>query len=235
VHRKALLIVAVCVIALTVITLLDWDTLFPRIPRKYERNIARNFSTQEEERATITAESLNYSAIVNSTRFRGSSDPEAYLHTGTYLEYTSANFIDSEAVSYYETRYNSLQGKEYPKQIELNYMTNATRQSKFRIYNSPAPANVSWHNNTVVLLASDGSVKREGSLELFFKNQSNYQKFEWDYDFSFSNCYVVEMKLQYSEVYASLAAYFLEVNQIVILDQNFDLLLLGFKSGTAVA
>lgn len=55
---------------------------YPDIPLKYERNIDRNFSSQEE-RALALADSLNYSAIVKSERFDGSDDPEACLKPGT--------------------------------------------------------------------------------------------------------------------------------------------------------
>jgi hypothetical protein len=196
---------------------------------KYERNITRNFNNQEEERALTTAESINYLAIVSLGRFDGSSDPEAYLHRGTYLSYTYANFIDSEVINYYETRYSNLQGKGYPKHIELNYEANVTKRSEFRIYNSPAPENVTWHNVTIVISNPDGSVKLKvsGYMKFFYRNQSSYQMIEWEYDFNYSDCYVVEMKLEYSEIYASVAGYWSDVYQIVVLDKNFEPVLIG--------
>ena len=55
------------------------------------------------------------------------------------LAYTHANFIDSEVIDYYETRYNNMQGKGDPKQIELTYEANVTKRSEFRIFNSRTP------------------------------------------------------------------------------------------------
>ena len=218
-------------------SLLIWNLSGPQIPQKYERRIARNFENQDEERALIVAESINYSATVSSERFEGSSDPEAYLHPGTYLSYTYANFIDSEVIKYYEARYNSLQGKGTPKQIELTYEANATKRSEFRVFNSPAPEGVTWHNTTVVISAPDGSfsLRNSGQMKFFYKNQSSYQMIEWGYDFNFSDCYVVEMKLVYSEIYAPLAAFWSDVYQIVVLDQNFVPVLLGVESQNIVA
>ena len=112
----------------------------------------------KEESALTAAESINYTAISSLERFDGSSEPEAYLHPGTYLAYTYANFIDSEGMDYYETRYNNLQGKGDPKQIELTYEANVTEYPQFRIYNSPAPQGVTWQNTTIVKSTPNGSV-----------------------------------------------------------------------------
>ena len=196
-RKKALLIIAVCAMALAVTFLFVWVQFHPEIPHKYERKIARNIDNQEEERALLTAESINYSDISSLERFDGSSDPEAYLHPGTYLAYTGANFIDSEVINYYETRYDNLRGKydpKYPKQIELTYEANATKRTEFRIYNSPAPEGVTWHNITIVMSATNGSVSfNSGLMQFFYRNQSIYQMVEWEYDFNVSDCYVVEM------------------------------------------
>ena len=155
-HRKTLAIIAVSIIVLVTLSLLTLNLLNPPIPHKYEQTISRNVNNQEEEKAITAAESINYSAITSFERFHGSSEPEAYLHPGTYLEYTGANFIDSEVINYYQTRYADLQGKEdpkCPKGIELTYEANVTKFSDFRIYNSPAPQGVTWHNGTIVMSA----------------------------------------------------------------------------------
>jgi hypothetical protein len=239
VRKKVPLMIAVFAVAVIVMSLFVWLQFHPEIPRTYERTVARNFDTPDEERALLAAESINYSAISSRDRFDGSSDPQAYLNPGTYLAYTGANFIDSQAIDYYETRYANLKGKEglnAPKQIELTYEANAQKRSEFRIYNSPAPEGVAWHNTTIVMSAPNGTVSlSSGSMQFFFKNQSSYQMTAWAYDFNFSNCYFVEMDLQYSEIYAPTAAFFSHVYQIVVLDDNFVPLLVALESGTAVS
>jgi hypothetical protein len=237
VRRETLFILAVCLATIVVAFFFIWNLSGPQIPLKYEREIVRNFGNQEEERALIVAESISYSAIVSSERFSGSSDPEAYLHPGTYLTYTYANFIDSGVINYYEARYNSLHGRGDPKQIELTYEANATKRSELRIFNSPAPEGVTWHNTTIVISAPDGAftLRSSGQMKFFYKNQSSYQMIEWGYDFNFSDCYLVEMKLVYSETYAPLAAFWSDVYQIVVLDKNFVPVLLGVESQKVVA
>ena len=211
--KKRLLILGVCMAAIVVTSLFLWDWLSPQIPWKFEKSISRNFDNQEEERALAAVESINYSAIVSLERFDGSSDPEAYLHPGTYLSYTWANFIDSEVIGYYETRYDNMQGKIFPKQIELTYQANVQNRSEFRIFNSPPPEGAKWYNTTVFMSASNGSfiIKDPVHIQFYFRNESSYQMIERGYDFNFTDCYVVEMKLTYSEIYAPVAAFHSEV------------------------
>ncbi len=238
-RKKTFLVLAVCMVALVATSLLMWNLLHPQIPQKYEKNIARNVDSQEEENALTAAESINYLAISSLERFDGSSDSEAYLHPGTYLAYIYANFIDSEVINYYETRYDNLEGKEdpkYPKGIELTYEANVTKWSDFRIFNSPAPEGVTWHNITIVKSTPNGSVLfNSGNMQFFYKNQSGYQMAEWEYDFNFTDCCVVEMKLVYSEYYAPVAAFWSDVYQIVVFDRYFVPVLVGVESGGAVA
>jgi hypothetical protein len=237
VHKKALLIIAVCAVAVIVMSLFVWIQFHPEISNKYKKSIVRNFDNQDEETALSAAESINYSAIVSLERFDGSSDPESYLHPGTYLAYTSANFIDSEVIDYYETRYNNMQGKRDPKRIELTYEANVTKRSDFRIFRSPAPQGVTWRNTTIVVSAPDGSLicKDSTNLKIFYRNQSGYQMTEREYDFNFSDCHVIELKLAYSETYAPVAAFFVDIEQIVVLDRDFVPVLVGVASGMAVA
>ncbi len=222
-------------IGIIVTAILIWDNT--QIPLKYQKNISRNIDNQEEQTALSTTESINYSTILLKERFIGSSDPEDYLHPGAYLTYTQANFIDSEAIDYYETRYHNMQGKGDPRQIDLTYEANVTKRSEFRIFNSPAPEGVSWHNTTIVISAPDGSLirKEPAHMQFFYRNQTGYQMTEWDYDFNFSDCYIIDMKLSYSETYAPVAAFFVDIEQIVVLDQDFKPVLIGVESVMAVA
>jgi hypothetical protein len=236
-RKKTLMIVVACAIVLVVASLFVWTLSHAAIPQKYERTIARNIDSPEEENTLAAVESVNYSAIFSTERFEGSSDPEAYLHSGTYLAYTYANFIDSEVLNYYETRYDDLQGKGTPKQIQLTYQANVTQYSEIQVYKSPAPKGATWHNNTIVISAPDGLIQTKdvGNMQFFCRNQSGYQTIAGGFDFNFSDCQVVEMKLVYSETYAPLAAFWSDTYQIVILDRNLTPILVGVDSGKAVA
>jgi len=231
-----ILFLAVSLVILVAVSLLSWNLLNLDIPPKYDKKIARNIDNPEEKSALTVAETINYSEISSLERFVGSNNPQDYLHPDTYLAYTGANFIDSEVLNYFEARYENQRGKISPRQIELDYEANVNRYYDFRIYNSPAPEGVGWHNITIVMSASNGSVSfNSGQMRFFYKNQSSYQMTEWEYDFNFSNCHVIEMKLGYSEIYAPTAAFYSAIHQIVVLNQENEPVLVGLESGIAVS
>jgi len=157
-QRKTLVMLAACLAAAVVaVSYFTWSQFFlPQLPNRYERNVVRSVDNLEEENALAATEAINYSAITSLERFVGSSDPQDYLHPGTYLAYTYANFIDSEVLNYYETRFIGQQGKDTPKHVKYTYEANVTEYSSFRIFNSPAPSGVTWHNNTIVMSSPDG-------------------------------------------------------------------------------
>jgi hypothetical protein len=83
VHKKALLIIAACLVIVLAASLFTWYTLCSQNNLK---QIDRNFDSQKEETALTTAESINYSQITMLNRFQSSSNPN------TYLDYDYANF-----------------------------------------------------------------------------------------------------------------------------------------------
>jgi len=221
----------------TVSSLIVWNYSTNPISPQYYKNISRDTHTTEEAEVLKTAESLNYSSITSRERFIGSAERDAYLHPGTYLDYTSPNFIDSEVINYYSTRYDDLQGKTDPKHITLTYQANVTKRSDFRIFNSPPPEGSTWRNVTLVLSSPDGSfyTRNIGFMEFFYKNQIEYQVTDRNFDFNFSNCYVIEMNLTYNEVYAPTAGFFVTTEQIVVLDRDLSPVLIGISTGMAVS
>jgi hypothetical protein len=96
VRKKALLILAVCLVAIASASLLSRTVLDTQNQQKYEINVVRSFSSQDEKKALSQAESINYSDITSLERLHGSSDPQDYLRPGTYLSYTYADYIDIE-------------------------------------------------------------------------------------------------------------------------------------------
>ena len=72
-------------------------------------------------------------------------------------------------------------------------------------------------------------------MPLIFRNGSSYDTVQYEYDFNFFDCYVIWMDLRYSEGYAPTAAFFSHVVQLVVLDQDFEPVLIGIESSKAVA
>ncbi len=235
-RRRTIVITAVIILVVVILFAFTLNALiFPQIQQKYEINIDRNTDSQTQEDALAAAESINYSDVTNLERFNGPIDPEDYLKPKTYLAYTFANYIDSETLRYYQDRYDSLHGKGSPSVIEYTYCANVSEYQSFRIYNSPVPEGAGWHNYTVVIVADDSVESNYEALWIYTRNTTGYQLSEWEYDFSFSNCIVVDMTLEYSEVYAPLAAFLSGVHQIVVLDRDYSPLLIGIASSAVVA
>lgn len=236
VRKRTVTIAALAALVIVVLSAFTINLLL--FPTKYQIYINRDVEGQTQESILAAAESINYTDATKLERFNGSTDPDDYLHPKSYLAYTFANYVDAEALSYYQNRYDSLQGKGRPHSIEYSYDANVSEYRTFRIYNSPAPAGVDWHNTTVVLAGSNSNgsvVTKCGVSQVYLKNQTGYTLTEWDYDYNFTDCYVVRMALEYNEVYAPTAAFFAFVNQIVVMDRDHTPLLIGISAVAGVA
>lgn len=235
-RKRTITIAAVAALVIVVLSAFTINLLL--FPTKYEIHINRNVDGQTEESILAAAESINYTEATKLERFNGPTDPEDYLHPESYLAYTFANYVDAEALRYYQNRYDGLKGKGEPRSIEYTYDANVSEYQTFQIYNSPAPAGVDWHNTTVVLAGSNlngSAVSKCDVMQVYLRNQTGYTLTEWDYDYNFTDCYVVRMALVYNEFYASTAAFYAAVNQIVVIDRGHTPLLIGISADQFVA
>ncbi|MDR1992777.1 MAG: hypothetical protein LBQ98_04660 [Nitrososphaerota archaeon] len=91
---------------------------------------------QSEEQALTVAEAIDYGVISSLERLYGYgssvADAYAYMQAGTY-SYIWANFIDSEVIDYYQTRYDYQQKQKNPKEVTFRYDTNVTYLEQLRI------------------------------------------------------------------------------------------------------
>jgi hypothetical protein len=175
---------------------------------------------------------------VSVERFEGSSDPEAYRHSGSYCS-TYANFIDPEIIEYYQARYNYQKGQKDPEGVTLKYITNATKLAHVRVVNDQGGS--PWRNNTVAFYDMDNSaLVTTGEFMnpyayAFYKDQTGYHEQILRFDVNFSDCYVIEMEFEYSEYYGPTAAFISTVHQIVILDQDLVPVWIGIKVGQYIS
>lgn len=228
-RKRIIVLFALCAIAVFTISIFVWNTInSQQIESNFgELSIVRNFNTPQEERALTVAESVvDYATITGEKRFniQGSED---YKNIGTYISYPYVNFIDQEVLNYYQERYNYQLKQTSPKGVTLNYMANVTQLAHVRITND---------ERTLIFYDADKSIpwtptnfrwSSAADIHVFYKNQMEYQKLKSDdVDLTFFNCYVIEMKCQYHEYYAPLAAFWAESQQIVILDQNLTPILI---------
>jgi hypothetical protein len=214
--------------------------------RNVSKSVIRNFSTPDEERALTAAETVDYASIWTFKRFDGSSDPEAYIHPGTYLSYTWANFIDSEVIDYYQNRYD-YQRKQIimPRGVTFTYNANVTYLEQMHICNTTQLEQgtkfnhdtnqfepITWYSRAIAFYGTDSSaplIMVKPFQHMSYRNQSEYYTLSPEFDLNFSNCYLVEMELEYEEVYNPLAGFWVHARQIVVLDQNLQPVWIGIN------
>jgi hypothetical protein len=199
---------------------------------KYEKSIIRDTETAEEENALVAAENVNYTDVFKTDRFTGLSNS----NLSDYSSYTYANFIDAVVIKYYDNRFESLKGK--PRDMKFNYTANVQVWDKIHAVYVPAPENESKYTAKVRILSSNGTILNEytGYARYAYSNASGIQEVQASaVDFEFSNCYVVEMRLEYSEIYGNVGAFFSDVNQTVIIDESYNPLFTCIQSSMAVS
>jgi hypothetical protein len=196
--------------------------------------ILRNFDTPEEEHALTVAETWDYSKIIIPKKYSALD--------------CDGDFINSETISYYQNRYEQQQRKIIlPKNVALTYTANVTYLTQLRVFNSPGgnmtykDQIIPWYNITVVFCTPDNSINLAtiGFLsaqgQIVYEKQSEYHVLEPEFDLNFSNCYMIELELVYTEARILTAvAEITEVRQIVVLDQNLVPILLCINAGVIV-
>jgi hypothetical protein len=215
-------------------------------PNKYEMSIVRSTDTLEEENALTIEENANYTEIFNVNGF--------YFNLSDYsAPDPAANFIDSAVISYYDNRYESLKGKII--ESGFNYNANVSEWDKVHVVYVPPPENESIYAAKVRVLSSNGTILNEYSAS------SRYAWVGWNYvtssmgwidtvnppltefpeyqasaiDFEFSNCYLVDMTLGYTEVHGNLSGFWYTINQTVIMDASFKPLFICVQAQICVS
>lgn len=198
----------------------------------YKKTIVRSTSNVEEANVLTIVENFNYSDIFNLQRFTIWNSNEAW-------PYTWANFIDTQVVEYYDDRFENLRGKLEPRSIHFRYEANVFTWDQISVVYVPAPEGGNIYDDTIQVLSPNGSVLFENAkytglgwgMLFAYRNDSEYHQITVEeINFSLSKSYVIEMTLEYDETYAPLAAFFVDVYQIIIVDQDFVPFLLCVES-----
>ena len=240
-RRWAVVLFVVCIVAVFSVSMLAWglsNGIFAQLS-------GRGFGDFDEERVLTAAESVDYVAITNKSRFATSTYDEIYGYPQTF-----ANFVDKEVLDYYQTRYNYQQKQTSPKNVSIDYVTNVikldnvhilTETQASHIPNIPYTAISFYDLDSSTHLAID-PMPANTYTDVFCKEQSGYKVLtgytvlQSACDSTFSNCYVVEMKFDYHENNGRLLPGFSSrVHQIVVLDQNLVPVWIGISVGHFVS
>lgn len=187
----------------------------------YERTIIRNTSNVQEANVLTIAENSNYSDIFNLERFT------TWNHNETWA-YTWANFADTQVIEYYDDRFENLKGKAGG--IRFHYQANVSTWDQIHVLYVPAPKGANIYDDAIQVLSLNGSVLFENAqytgprwgMRFAYRNDSEYLKIvAEEINFSLPESYIIEMTLEYDEIWGPLAAFFVRVYQIIIVDQDF--------------
>lgn len=236
-RKSALLIALIMVASVAFSYILLTRFVLPHFTTgSYEKSIVRSTHNTEEEKALYAAENSNYADIFSLKRFT------QFGNSSGDWPYTWANFIDAGVIEYYDDRFENLKGT--PKDIEFRYEANVYAWNQIRmVYVSP-PENGSIYDDSIRVLSINGSLLFRNAnytgpawgMRFAYRNDSEYREIQaGEIDFSFSKSYVVVMKLEYSEVWGSLAAFYADVYQIIIVDQDFVSILLCVQSAKGIS
>jgi hypothetical protein len=181
-----------------------------------EEKIVRNANTTEEKRALAAVEDLNATEVF-------------YMTPLTINSYGYPNFINSEVINYYKSNYENAKGIIH---FRYNADVHAWNQTH-AFYVTGRSISVSSPNGTILFPLKDGW----GIQTLYaYLNGTKYQEITADkIDFSFSNCYVVEMKFEYSQFLGPTAGVMSDVYQIVIVNEDFVPVLICAQSQKAIS
>jgi hypothetical protein len=238
---KIALVIALVIIISISISYRIWSLyLYRDTHPKYERTIVRHTSNLQEANALTIAENSNYSNIFNLQRFTTMNHNETWA-------YTWANFIDTQVIEYYDDRFENLKGKIgdiKPESIRFHYEANVFAWDQIRVVYIPAPEGGSIYDDSIQILSPNGSVLLENAqytgprwgMKFAYGNGSEYQRITAEeINFSLAKSYVIEMTLRYDEIWGPLAAFFVKVYQIIIVDQYFMPLLFFIQSDQLIS
>lgn len=215
-RRKLALLVAFLIIVTIPVSYFLWS-MYVRLygANIYERTVNRKPTNLQEAFALDVAEYSNYSHIFGMPKFTPPQDSRAY---------TWADFIDAEVIQYYNDRFDNFTHKAWdkPRQIRFRYEANISTWNQIHVVYVPSPEDP--YNSRIQVQSMSGSILLEsyGAMEFAHWNGSDYHRINAsEIDFSLSKSYVVEMELEYCEIWAPLAAFSVEVCQLIIVDEHF--------------
>jgi len=186
------------------------------------KTLSRNFTSAEQETALLTAENANYTRIFNASRFPNNDDNMLQM---------SPSFIDNQTVAYYNSQYGA---NARAKGNVFNYTANVYQEDRIQAF---------FENETnqvglVYIIFSNGTELDKYSVHgmYAYNDVSGVKQVEGNtVDYEFSDYYLVQLNLEYSEVTGNLGGVFMWAKQTVIMNENYEILFIAYGLSNAVA
>jgi hypothetical protein len=189
---------------------------------RYERDIVRNTSNDIDKKVINISENLNYSEIFGIDRFDEAGDIQW------------ANYIDTEVLDYYNSRYDSLKSEDAKHDVELFYEADVYEIQKLEIrynYNEKSDEySMKVYNSEQRMYEFTNVVFPEVAIS---SNGSSYSfpDMETDWELNYILVYLCRLDLDFWDQWGVKAGTGIYVNQILVMDTNFEPLFILIDTG----
>jgi hypothetical protein len=165
----------------------------------------------------MAAEEADYVFMTKLSRYTG-------YHIG---------FIDSKTINDYKAKYNSEREQTSIGTIQFRYTANATQLAQIRVSNTNGKTITFYGPDNLTPLTS--LTFEHAEFRVFNETQTGYTSLSQGFDLTFYNCYIVEMKLDYTAFYGPTNGLGNFVHQIVILNQDLVPIWIGIDSSYLIS
>lgn len=212
-------VVLVIMIILAGLNLVEYNTWY-----SYDRSINRDFSNTTQEEIIQKTECLDYTYILNRSRFE-------YQSGGNHrFNASNPNFIDREVVEYYWDYIGYLQdnNKRGNCYMEYNCQIYYLDKIKVSVYENEYGHLMMSTSTDPDFLEEEHyfewghiySIKNGSQYDIYSTNRGEEEIPEMDANFS--NCYLGVMELDYGRQTYPLAGWGFYINQYVVIDENLE-------------
>ncbi|UCG68558.1 MAG: hypothetical protein JSV09_12215 [Thermoplasmata archaeon] len=179
----------------------------------YERIIQRNADDDEEGHILSVVENFSYSDVFDVERF----------DNGEYEKW--ANFIDFEVIEHYNSEFERLRDQGARHDVSFTYKAEVYNIDQLNLLydyiHERDEYTLELFNSSVTFLRIEEYFFPDIIAEFNGTNLAYYNH-EFSFQTNFSNVYVVHLFLYYSDGWGSLAGYAVLIDQIVIMNREFQ-------------
>jgi hypothetical protein len=210
----------------------------------YNRDMRRNYSNADEQHAIAAAEGLNYTQLLNISRWYGNYNSALTGDDSSHWPY----FIDTTVIEDYNSSYNRARSHQDPIDISFTYHANVRTFASLDLgltlgnrWNGWPWYNMSVNGNPVNSVFDDQVTKGVKNFEgvnasSIMANGTRGVPISANSTLSYKDVYYVEFYLSYGATWGPKAAFGVGMAQVVVMDKALHpLFIIVFDGGHVVS
>jgi hypothetical protein len=171
----------------------------------------RNTSNDIDQKVINITENFNYSEIFEIDRFDKGGDIDW------------ANYIDTEVLDYYNSRYDSLKSKDAKHDVELFYEADVYEiqelEIKYNFDKKNDQYSLKMHNSGQKMFEFTGIAFPEIANSSYGSSFTR-PDMETDWELNFTSIYLCHLDLDFSDVWGNKAGVGIDISQIFVVDMD---------------